>query len=313
MNSIPGTQKSDRPPLPDGWVYTDEVEWSEPQPVKARRRRVLLGAVAILVAVLVIALVVLNAQRHYARGVAALQKGDYALAQTELSAATLLVLPYRDSARLADHAVAEARLEAAKTLAASERVRSVTGALESAATALKDRDPAQFTTAIDLVPRADLRVVLRRDAAAQRLGQSLSRDVATIVEDALRVQKWDKAEAWTAALLALRPDSSEAAAFTQKVKKGRALSARLSDARDAARRGEWRKALRLALGIAAVREGFPGTSSLIADARRELAGKRAKARAAARAATSTSASTGSTSSGSTSGSSSGSSSAPAPP
>jgi hypothetical protein len=317
MNSIPGTHEPDRPQLPEGWVYTDDVEWSEPKPAGMRRRLVLPGVVIALIAVCAVGFAFVNAQRHYARGVTALDNGDYSLAQTEFSAASLVGLPYRDAARLADQAGDRVRLQAATALAATERVQTVTAALTSAGTALKDHDAARFESALVSVPKADLQRVLRTDPDARKLGQALSGDVAAIVEGALNTQKWDKAESWTAALLALDPASPDAAAFTLKVKKGRELSARLADARDAGRRGEWRKALRLALGVAAVRKGFPGASSLIADARRELASQRARARAAASAAAQAAATTGAATSGSStgasSGSSSGSSSAPAPP
>jgi hypothetical protein len=314
MNSIPGTHEPDRPPLPEGWVYTDDVEWSEPPPVGSGRRRLLLGAVVVLVAACLVGLVVANAQRHYSNGVAALLHGDYVQAQAEFNAASLVVVPYRDSAALAGQAGSEVQLEAERSFAADERESAVVGALERAASALTDRDAAQFMATLVTVSGGDLETVLRTDRAAQKAERALARGVTAIVKNALDKQDWGKAEVWTAALLALRPSSPEAEVFSEKVRKGRVLTARLADAKNAARHGDWRKALRLALGVTAVRKGFPGASSVVAEARRELAQERARARAAASAAAQAAANSSAAASGSSSsGSPSGSSSAPAPP
>jgi hypothetical protein len=300
-------------------VYTDDVEWHDPRPAELRRRRVLLGVVVALVIVCAVGLVVGNAQLHSSRGVAALHQSDYVRAQAELSASKLVLLPYRDSALLAEYAGDGVRLEAAKAFTSNARADAVTSALERAAAALEDRDAARFTDALVSVSDADLQKVLRGDSAAQAAEQTLAEGLTTIARNALRAQKWEKAETWASALLALRPASPEAADVSLKAEKGRELSARLADAGDAARRGEWRKALRLALGVAAVRKGFPGASTLIAEARRALARQRARAAAAASAAAQPAATGGTTSSGasssssSSSGSSSGSSSQPPPP
>jgi hypothetical protein len=314
MNSIPGTHEPDRPPLPDGWVYTDDVEWSDPRSVGTGRRRLLLGGVVVLVAACLVGLVVANAQRHYSNGVAALQRADYARAQAEFNAASLVVVPYRDSAALAGQAGSEVQLEAERSFAADERESAVVDALESAGSALDDRDAVLFMAALAKVSGGDLEAVLRTDPAARKAERALARDVTAVVKNALDRQAWGKAEVWTAALLALRPSSPDAAVFSEKVRKGRVLTARLADAKDAARNGDWRKALRLALGVTAVREGFPGASSVVAEARRELARERARARAAASAAAQAAATSSAAASGaSSSGSSSGSSSVPAPP
>ena len=303
MSDTPG---SGRPPLPEGWVYTEDVEWSAPRTTTSgpTRKRVWLGVVVALVAVCGAGLLVANAQRHYTRGVAALHEGAYVRAQAELSAARLVVVPYRDSALLEEHAADEVRLEAEETYTADARVDAVGTALKGAAAALKDRDAARFVDALSSVASDDLQNVLRSDPAARKAEQTLAQGLTTIVRTALSARKWDRAETWTAALLALEPASAEAATLSLKVKKGRELSGRLADARDAARRGQWRKALRLALGVAAVRRGFPGASTLIAEARRKLAPKPARTTAPASAATQPATTGGTTSSGSSSGSSS---------
>ena len=54
---------------------------------------------------------------------------------------------------------------------------------------------------------------------------------------------------------------------------GEAAAPKLAEAKAAARRGEWRTALRLALAVTAVRKDFPGAAALVADARVALTPK----------------------------------------
>ena len=106
---------------------------------------------------------------------------------------------------------------------------------------------------------------------------------------------------FAAALLVLEPSEPSAEALAAKARTGAELSARLAKAKDAARHGKWREALRLALAVTAVRKDFPGAAAIIADARKALAPKPSPRPAAAPAAVTTAApSTGGPSSGSTS-------------
>jgi hypothetical protein len=312
MNSMPSTGKTDRPPLPEGWVYADDVEWQGPPEAPPSHKRALVAVVVAFLVACAVGLVVGNAQVHYSRGVAALHKGDYVRAQAELAGARLVLLPYRDSTLLAEQAGDQVRLDAANTFAAGERADAVDAALDSATAALQKRDADGFTDALVSVSAADLRKVVGSDSDEREAEQKLTEGVTAIVQTALKARKWDTAQTWAAALAALQPGSTQAADMALRAKKGRELSTRLADARDAARRGEWRKALRLALGVAAVRRGFPGTSTLIAEARRKLAPKKTKTASTATAATQTSTTGSTTSSGSPSGSSSGSSQPPPP-
>ena len=101
----PGTTSPDLPELPPGWFYTDDVAWDDDGYSAHRVRRLIVGvAIAVVVAAALAGLVIWNASAHYSRGVDALKSGSYAAAASELSAAKLIVLPYRDSKALADQA-----------------------------------------------------------------------------------------------------------------------------------------------------------------------------------------------------------------
>ena len=72
--------------------------WDDDAYPADRRRRIVIGvAVALLVVGALVGWAVLNAAAHYARGVEALSDGSYEGAVTELSAAKVLVVPYRDA------------------------------------------------------------------------------------------------------------------------------------------------------------------------------------------------------------------------
>ena len=108
---------------------------------------------------------------------------------------------------------------------------------------------------------------MRRAAAA------LGEDLTAAAGMALRNQKWGRAGQYAAALLLLDPSAPDGAALAEKATTGQKLSARLAEARDAARLGHWREALRLALAVTAAQKGFPGAAALVADARLALTPK----------------------------------------
>jgi hypothetical protein len=299
------------PELPEGWRYTDDLEWDEPWQ-GARRRRLVLVVVVVLVAVaVVVALLVLNAQMHYSRGVAALHAHDYTRAATELPGATLYVLPYRDASLLADEARREALVSSAEQEDAAALVKEASAALRQASAALEDAGAPAVLTALQAVGAKDLRAARRADAGVASSADALAHDVGAAAGQALKKFEWGRAETLAASLALLDPQSAAAADLADRAARGRALSARLAKARVAAGRGEWRKALRLALAVTAAHKGFPGAASVVAEARKALKPK--PARSTATTATTPSTSTGGTTSGTSSGSSSGSSSQPPPP
>lgn len=308
-----GTTASAPPELPEGWHYTEDLVWEEPYSSSERRRLWLPALIVALVVAVAIGLVVLNAAMHYSRGVAALEDHSYAQAAAELSSASLLILPYRDAEPLADQARRYLVVEAAGQTEAQARVKLVTVALGEATAAFAAADgagdAAEVLTALRSPSADDLRKVLRDEPGAREMAAALTSDLTAAARDALRALKWDRAGGFAAALLVLEPSSAEATALAAKAATGEELSARLAKARDAARRGNWRKALRLALGVTAVREGFPGAASVIADARRALAPKPKPSPAPAAAAATTTTTPATT----TGGTSSGTSSQPPPP
>ncbi len=298
------------PPLPEGWRYAEDVVWDDPYVAVRRRRISLVALVAAIIIGAVIGLVVLNAATHYSNGVAALRDGSYAQAATEFSAAKLLVFPYRNAQSLADRARSDLSAQVAAEQTATARLDAVTAAFDAAGAKLELRDAPAVLAALQPLPAADLRAALEDSAAARRSSRVLTQDLTAAAREALRRLQWSRADALAAALLVLDPASQEAASVTAKAATGKQLSARLAKAKDAARRGKWHEALRLALAVTAVRDGFPGAATVIADARKALAPKPKPSPPPAAAATVTApAATG----GSATGSSSGSSSQPPPP
>ena len=84
--------------------------------------------------------------------------------------------------------------------------------------------------------------------------------------------RWVRAGHFAAAYLVLDP-SDEAMPRSLRARTGEKLRTELADARAAARRGQWRTALRMALAVVAVRKDFPGAAALVADARVALTPK----------------------------------------
>jgi len=305
------TTPAARPELPEGWRHTDDLDWDEPE-LRARRRRLALLVLAALVVVgAVVALLVLNAQMHYSRGVAALHAREYDLAAAELAGATLYVLPYRDASLLADEARREALVGYAQQQDAAARVEAAGAALKQAAAALGGAGAPAVLSALQAVDTKDLKAARRDDSSVAAAAGALAHDVGAAAGQALKKFQWGRAETLAAALALLDPQSAAAADLADRAARGRALSARLAEARDAARHGEWRKALRLALAVTAAHKGFPGAASVVAEARKALKPKPAPSTATTTTTPSTS--TGGTSSGTSTGSSSGSSSQPPPP
>jgi hypothetical protein len=300
------------PPLPEGWRYADDSDWDDPYAPARKRRIALLALLAAIIVGIAIGLVVLNAAMHYSRGVAALRDRSYAKAATELSAAKLLVFPYRNAQSLVDQARHDLVAQVAAEQTARARVDAVTAAFDEAGAKLELGDAPAVLAALQPLPATDMQTALKGSAAARRTSRVLTQDLTTAARGALRQLQWDRADAFAAALLVLDPASQEAASLTAKAATGKELSARLAKAKDAARRGKWRTALRLALAVTTVRDGFPGAATVIADARKALAPKPKRSPAPAAAAVAVTpppAATG----GSTTGSSSGTSSQPPPP
>jgi hypothetical protein len=300
--------------LPPGWRHTDDLEWVDLEGQERRRRRLLilgLAGIAVVALLVVAGLFVVDANSHYSRGVAALESGEYARAQAELSQAAILGVSYRDASVLAEQARRELTAQAAGAEAAAALAEDVGAALAEAAGALKEQSAPQVLVALGSVRAADLQLVLREDESAAQAAASLAKDLTTEGRKALARLEWGRAGRYAAALLVLKPSSAAAAEITAEAEAGERLSAKIAEAKEAARAGEWRKALRLALAVQAARKDFPGAASLVADARKALKPKPTPQPAAAATVTTPATTSGGTSTGG--GSSSGGSSQPPPP
>ena len=256
--------------LPAGWRSAEGEDWGDPYAAARRRSRILWAVGVTLVAAAVIGFLVWSAAGRYARGVEALNDHAYSTAIIEFSMAKVLVFPYRDARSLEDQA--RRSLEAEMALFDREKARTdaVVTRLDQAATRLEAGDASGVLAALGAIRAGELRKALGRSDAARASADSLAADLEAAARAALENGEWGRAGRFAAALLVLRPSSEAALTVKARAKTGEDLSAKLGQARDAARRGQWREALRLALAVVAVRKGFPGAAALIADARAAL-------------------------------------------
>ena len=269
----PGATASDLPELPAGWHYTEDLAWEDAHAAHRVRRLVVGVVIAVVVAAALAGLVVWNAAAHYSRGVDALRDGSYAAAADELSAAKLVVLPYRDSRVLADQARSRLTAEIGVRQQVEAREAAVAGALEQAGTALESGDAAAVVAALTPVPASDLKAVLKDSAQVRTAARRLKDRLTVAARSALGRSEWGRAQRYAAAVLVLDPAARSATALGAQAKTGAALTAKLADARDAAGKRQWRTALRLALAVTAARKDFPGAAALVAEARKALAPK----------------------------------------
>jgi hypothetical protein len=261
------------PQLPDGWRDAQPDEWVDHSIPSRRRWFAVRAAVVAVVAAAVIGAFVWVAAGHYARGVEALRAHAYSRAMGEFAAAKILVVPYRDAQALEDQARRALESENAALAAADRRVAAVVDSLDGAHQRLGRGDAAGVLAALQAIPAGDLRAALADGGPAAASVDALTTDLGTAALDALQRAEWTRAGRLAAALLVLEPSSKEASALADRALVGERLRAKLAEAKDAAQRGRWRDALRLALAVTAVRKDFPGAATLIADARRALAPK----------------------------------------
>jgi hypothetical protein len=253
--------------LPAGWQQAERDEWADPYPAAGRRRLVLRVAVGVLLVAGMLGALVWVAAGHYSRGVAALNDGAYSLATAELSAATVLVFPYRDAQALEAQARQGLQAEIAAREAQEETVNAILAQLRGAGARLDAGDAVGVLAALEAIPAVELRSAVRASDEGKESVTTMAEDLTTAATAALKKEQWTRAGRFAAALLVLRPSSGAAATLAERAETGRRLSAKLQEARAAARDGRWREALRLALAILSVRQEFPGAEALVADAR----------------------------------------------
>lgn len=244
--------------------------WSE----VARRRRTRIRLVAAFVVVAAVAAgvaaMVAGAAGHYERGREAMAERRFGAAAEEFAAARILTFPYRDSTALADRAQEQLELDAARTDLQRRQRAALADLLRQAADRLEAEDAdgviAALREARVLVPEGQLAGTTGQIAIATKLAASLSKAGAA----ALRDGRWRQAGSYAAALLLLDPSSDDGARITARGKNGAALQNDLEAARAAARKGEWRKSLRLAQAVLREWPGFPGAAAVVAAARTAL-------------------------------------------
>jgi len=241
----------------------------------AARRR--LRAVRVTLVVLALALVIgallWIAAAHYARGVEALRIHSYSWAVSEFSLARVLVFPYRDARSLEAQARRALMAEDALREQGEARRTAVVVQLEMAGARLEASDANGVLTTLQAIDEDDLKATLDRSETARESTDALAEDLTAALRRALGNAAWGRAGRFAAALLVLKPSSELAVALGARARTGEDLSAKLGQAKDAARRGKWRAALRIALAVLAIQKDFPGAAALVADARDALAPK----------------------------------------
>ena len=144
--------------------------------------------------------------------------------------------------------------------------------LQTADRRLRAGDAGAVLAALERLPQADLALALEKDEAAGPAA-ALAEDLAAAAKTAMQRAEWVRAGNLAAAYLVLDPSDEAIVALANRARTGERLRAQLAEANAAARRGQWRTALRLALAVTAVRKDFPGAAALVADARAALAPK----------------------------------------
>ena len=259
--------------LPDGWRSAELADWKDPYLAARKRARAVRAALVVLIVALVIGGLVWIAATHYARGVEALKVHSYSTAVSEFSVARVLVFPYRDARSLEEQARRALLAEYARLDQADARDAAIVVQLGSVGARLEAGDAEAVLAGLQVIDTDDLQAALAGDDTARESAGVLAEDLAAASRKALDNAAWGRAGRLAAALLVLEPSSKLGETLGARARTGEELSAKLGKAKDAARRGEWRAALRLALAVLAIRKGFPGAAAVVADARDALAPK----------------------------------------
>jgi hypothetical protein len=268
--------------LPPGWRDADETPDVDVWRLARRRRRIVITSVVVVVLLLEAAGVVIwNAQSHYGRGQSALAAGADALAAEEFSQATLLGLPYRDAAALETQARASMAADIEEREAEAARYDTVFKRLDRAAAALRSGDPDDVLAASRAAGKAGLAELAADSPRVADAQRELLGGVVVATRKALADARWRDAGVLAAAAIALDGARDEWTALARRAEKGDELATVVERAREAADRGSWRTALRLAQQVLAERSEFPGAARVAERARAALSAAQARAAAAA--------------------------------
>lgn len=252
-----------------------ELEWDWEERQRRRRRRMAVAAatVALVLAATASLALVRSAAGHYARGQRALAAEQYLVALQEFNAARVVVFSYRDAEALAGEArsALDARYrEAALAKRTEEAVRRL---VEGAGARLAAGDPEGAVEALSSARQRVPDGLLSREALTLALLDDLELELGEVGFKGLRDGRWNTAALCATGLLAIDASDANGRRLRERAEMGAALQLRLDEARRAADRGEWRRALRLADAVLKEWPGFPGAAALIQRARAGLAPK----------------------------------------
>jgi hypothetical protein len=245
---------------------------------RRRRRRIVVACLIGLAAMAAVTVwQVRSASAHYDRGRRALADEQYYAAVQELGAAHIFGFSYRDAdalAKEAREALDEGIAEAVRRARVEEAVRRLTERADAFLTRGAADDVLRvLTEARRRVPEGPL----SSNEFTLGLLDTLSRRITQAADGAISGGRWGIAETYAVALRAIHPDDETALSLAVKARLGERLQRKLADARAAARRGEWRRALRLATSVLDGWPGFQGAAAVAAEARAALAPKPAPA------------------------------------
>lgn len=228
------------------------------QAMRRRRRwRIVAACVVVLAAIAVfMTWEVRAAASHYRRGQEALADEQYYAAIQEFDEARILFFSYRDAGTLSVRAREELDAGIAAAVRSARQEDGVRRLVERALTDARRR-----------VPEGPLST----NVFTLSLLDTLSGRLAEAAGDALAAAHWAAARAYAAALLAIDPADADGTALVERADLGARLERQLGDARAAARRGQWRQALRLAKAVLDEWPGFTGAAALVREAKAALA------------------------------------------
>ncbi len=212
------------------------------------------------------------AEAHYKRGLEAADAGRFAAAIQEFNAASILGVTYRDAAERASAAAAALNADLRREYVLQTRLeKGVLRDVRAAYARLAKGDAAGTEQALASARARVPTGPLSEDPLVTLLLSSLSRRIGAAGRAALSAGRWGAASDWAAALLHIDAGDAAAARLAARARRGARLQERLDDARAAARRGQWRQALRLARSVLDEWPGFPGAAALAREARAALA------------------------------------------
>ena len=274
-----------RAPAAQGWARVDHDEsfWT----YERRRRRWRLLAATALVVVLVgggAAALVLQARANYLSGRQALAAGEYGLAIQHFSAARVAGLPYADSHKLLNAAVALSISEsqyASQVRDVSHPTAASLALRQAAALFAKGRYGAALARLVGLSGRLPAAIAAARLPASSAVTAVL---LLASANDAFAARDWRSAGNDAAGVLARYPDCAPAAALAAEA--GRRVRAEPYAVRAAglAAAGRWKAARRTVRRALRIDPAYPGAAALLARIDRTLAHRKAAARSKAAAA-----------------------------